>query len=40
MKALILAVGFGKRLQPITNEIPKSMVEVKGPPLLVNALNN
>ena len=31
MKALILAVGFGKHLQPITNEIPKSMVEVKGP---------
>lgn len=39
MKALILAAGFGKRLQPITNEIPKSMVEVNGTPLLVNALN-
>lgn len=39
MKALILAAGFGKRLQPITNTIPKSMVEVNGVPLLVNALN-
>lgn len=40
MKALILAAGYGKRLQPITNRIPKSMVEVNGTPLLVNALNN
>ena len=39
MKALILAAGFGKRLQPITNTIPKSMVEVAGTPLLINALN-
>lgn len=39
MKALILAAGFGKRLQPITNTIPKSMVEVNGTPLLVNSLN-
>ena len=40
MKALILAAGFGKRLQPITNTIPKSMAQVNGTPLLVNALNN
>lgn len=40
MKALILAAGFGKRLRPITNAIPKSMVKVNGTPLLVNALNN
>lgn len=40
MKALILAAGFGKRLQPVTNTIPKSMVEVNGTPLLENALNN
>ena len=40
MKALILAAGYGRRLQPVTNEIPKSMVEVNGTPLLVNALNN
>lgn len=40
MKALILAAGYGRRLQPITNTIPKSMVEVNGTPLLANALNN
>ena len=40
MKALILAAGYGKRLRPITETIPKSMVEVNGTPLLINALNN
>ena len=40
MKALILAAGYEKRLRPITNEIPKCMVEVGGVPLLINALNN
>lgn len=40
MKALILAAGFGKRLRPITNNIPKAMVEVNGTPLLTNTLNN
>lgn len=40
MKALILAAGYGRRLQPITNKIPKSMVSVNGTPLLENALNN
>lgn len=40
MKALILAAGFGKRLRPLTNSVPKAMVEVNGVPLLINALNN
>ena len=40
MKALILAAGYGKRLRPITDRIPKSMVEVNGTPLLINTLNN
>ncbi|MCI5552787.1 MAG: phosphocholine cytidylyltransferase family protein [Tenericutes bacterium] len=40
MKALILAAGYGKRLKPLTDTIPKSMVEVNGVPLLVNSLNN
>ena len=40
MKALILAAGFGKRLRPLTKACPKSLVEVNGTPLLINALNN
>lgn len=40
MKALILAAGFGKRLQPITNSMPKSMIKVNNVSLLENALNN
>lgn len=39
MKALILAAGYGRRLQPLTDTMPKSMVTVAGTPLLVNALN-
>lgn len=39
MKALILAAGFGRRLRPLTDTMPKSMVTVAGTPLLVNALN-
>ncbi|MEK6959947.1 MAG: nucleotidyltransferase family protein [Nanoarchaeota archaeon] len=34
MKAVILAAGIGKRLQPITHEYPKAMVTVKGKPIL------
>ena len=39
MKALILAAGYGRRLRPITNSIPKCMVEVGGVPLLERTLN-
>lgn len=39
MQAIILAAGFGKRLRPLTDVKPKSLVEVNGTPLLVNALN-
>ena len=34
LRALLLAAGFGKRLRPLTNEIPKCLVEIGGQPLL------
>ena len=34
MKAILLAAGFGTRLRPITNTIPKCLVPIKGVPLL------
>src|SRR3990172_8309749 len=34
MKAVVLAAGIGKRLKPITENIPKVMVEINSKPLL------
>ncbi len=39
MQAILLAAGFGKRLRPLTDSMPKALVPVKGTPLLIHALD-
>jgi len=39
MKAFLLAAGFGTRLKPITNDIPKCLAPINGKPLLYNWLD-
>lgn len=34
MRALLLAAGLGARLRPITNSVPKCLVDINGRPLL------
>lgn len=34
MRALLLAAGFGMRLRPLTNSMPKCLVPIRGKPLL------
>lgn len=39
MQAVILAGGQGKRLRPVTETIPKALVDVNGEPILQRILN-
>ena len=39
MKAIILAAGFGSRLKPLTNDLPKPMFPVLNRPILEHALH-
>lgn len=38
-QALILASGLGKRMQPLTNYMPKPMVEIRGQSLIARAID-
>ena len=40
MRAMVLAAGRGERLRPLTDSVPKSLVEVRGESLLERHLEN
>ena len=35
--AMILAAGYGKRLHPLTNKIPKPLIEINGEPMFTKS---
>ncbi len=39
LRAVVLAAGFGARLRPLTNEIPKPLLPIAGRPILVHTLD-
>ena len=39
MQAVVMAGGFGTRLRPLTNNIPKPMVPIVNKPMLEHLLN-
>jgi len=40
MQAVVLAAGKGTRLQPLTDDKPKVLVEVNGTPLIQDVFDN
>ena len=36
---MILAAGFGKRMMPLTKNLPKPLIDINGVTLLDNAIN-
>ena len=37
--AIILAAGLGKRMLPLTNELPKPMIKIKGKPIIKHLID-